>query len=158
MRGQKGAMRRQRQERDMEMGDATVERAMILAIDDETVILDGLEQVLRGAGYGFCRCTSAEAAVETALRNVPDLILSDINLDGRSGLEVCRQLKERALLANVPVIFLSGAPIPDAVRCAHAAGGTYYIRKPYDPDVLIDLVERALWMPHLVARRATATC
>lgn len=134
------------------------ERAMILAIDDEQSILDDLEQTLRAAGYGFRGCDSADAALATALRTVPDLILSDINLGEQSGLELCEELKEHAMLTDVPVIFLSGAPIPDVIKRAHAVGGTYYVRKPFDPDVLIDLVEKALWMPHLVGQRTTATC
>jgi CheY-like chemotaxis protein len=140
------------------MEDVSRERAMILAIDDEPSILADLEQALRAAGYGFCGCASAEAALATALRTVPDLILSDINLGEQNGLELCEELKEHAMLTDVPVIFLSGAPIPDVIRRAHAVGGTYYVRKPFDPEVLIDLVEKALWMPHLIARRATAAC
>lgn len=133
-------------------------RAMILAIDDEQSILDELERTIRPAGYGFCGCDSADAALATALRTVPDLILSDINLGEQNGLELCEELKEHAMLHDVPVIFLSGAPIPDVIRRAHAVGGTYYLRKPFDPDVLIDLVEKALWMPHLIGRRAASVC
>lgn len=134
------------------------ERAMILAIDDERSILNDLEEVIRAAGYGFCGCESADAALATALRTVPDLILSDINLGEQSGLELCEELKEHAMLTDVPVIFLSGAPIPDVIRRAHAVGGTYYLRKPFDPDVLIDLVEKALWMPHLIGRCEASVC
>jgi CheY-like chemotaxis protein len=55
----------------------------------------------------------------------------------------------------VPVIFLSAAQIPHIVRRAREAGGTYYLRKPVDPDVLIELVDKALWMPHLVTHQTS---
>ena len=42
---------------------------------------------------------------------------------------------------------------PRLVRRSHAAGGSYYLRKPFDPEVLIELVSKALWMPHLVQNR-----
>ena len=54
-------------------------------------------------------------------------------------------------ISDVPVIFLSGAEIPNILRRAHAAGGSYYLRKPSVLADLVDLVEKALWMPHLVA-------
>jgi len=110
-------------------------------------------EALLAAGYECHLAHSPAQALEHAPRIAPDLIVSDINLDGESGLELCRQIKELPDLASVPVMFLSGAPIPDIVQQAHAAGGTYYLRKPFDPTVLIDLVEKALWMPHLVAAR-----
>ncbi|MBI2479174.1 MAG: response regulator [Planctomycetia bacterium] len=54
---------------------------------------------------------------------------------------------------DVPVLFVSSAQMPDIIRRTHDAGGTYYLRKPFDPDVLIELVGKALWMPHLVKSR-----
>ena len=53
----------------------------------------------------------------------PDLIVSDINLGDASGLELCERIKQVEGLANVPVIFLSGAQIPDVVKRSRAAGG-----------------------------------
>jgi DNA-binding NarL/FixJ family response regulator len=41
--------------------------------------------------------------------------------------------------------------LPDIVRRSHEAGAAYYLRKPFDPEVLIELVSKALWMPHLVS-------
>ncbi|MCH8184218.1 MAG: response regulator, partial [Proteobacteria bacterium] len=75
------------------------------------------------------------------------------NLAGHSGLELCEQLKRREALRDVPIMFLSGAQIPDIIRRSHAVGGVYYLRKPFDPEVLTDLVDKALWMPHLVGQR-----
>ncbi|MHB8901140.1 MAG: hypothetical protein ACYC6Y_20520, partial [Thermoguttaceae bacterium] len=57
-------------------------------------------------------------------------------------------------LKGVPVMFLSGAQIPDIIRRSHAVGGTYYLRKPFDPGVLVELVDKALWMPQLAENRA----
>ncbi len=127
----------------------------ILVIDDEAEVLDEVATVLGGVGY-LCRCCrTAEAAIEFAASDPPDLIISDINLDGHSGLEMCERIKEDPSLKNVPVMFLSGAQIPDIIRRSHAVGGTYYLRKPFDPEVLIELVDKALWMPHLVDQKVS---
>jgi len=123
---------------------------LILVIDDEADVLGEVASVLAGAGYVCHCCTNAENALRFAETNTPDLILSDINLAGHSGLEMCEQIKRKNNLKDVPVMFLSGVQIPDVIRRSHTAGGAYYLRKPFDPEVLLELVDKALWMPHLV--------
>jgi CheY-like chemotaxis protein len=135
------------------MQDSSRESAVILIIDDEPTILDGLTRVLTTAGYACRSAINVTAATQMAKDLKPDLVISDINLDGSSGLMMCEQLKKDPTLAKTPFIFLSGAQIPDVIRRAHACGGTYYIRKPFDPQVLLELVDKALWMPHLVENR-----
>ncbi len=134
------------------------QQTLILVIDDEPAVLGEVSSVLAAAGYACHCCGTAEAALQFAESTTPDLILCDINLQGQSGLELCRRVKEHEALHDVPVMFLSGAQIPDIIRRSHAVGGTYYLRKPFDPDVLVELVEKALWMPHLVSHRAEMTC
>jgi CheY-like chemotaxis protein len=131
--------------------DTNRKQVLVLVIDDEPDVLGSVASVLNAAGYACHCCDSAEAAVERARRSAPDLIISDIRLGGSSGLELCERIKEDPALAHVPVMFLSGAQIPDIIRRSHAAGGMYYLRKPFDPEVLVELVEKALWMPHLAS-------
>jgi CheY-like chemotaxis protein len=123
---------------------------LVLVVDDEPEVLGELAAVLAGAGYAFQCCDNAEAAIRLAATNPPDVIISDINLAGHSGLEMCEEIKRDHALSDVPVMFLSGAQIPDIIRRSHAVGGAYYLRKPFDPEVLLELVDKALWMPHLV--------
>ena len=136
------------------MNPIETRRPLILIVDDEPEVLEEVEAVLTGANF-ICRCcTTAESAIAAAEEWLPDLIISDINLHGHSGLQMCERIKQKKELENVPVMFLSGAQIPDIIRRSHAAGGTYYLRKPFDPEVLVELIDKALWMPHLVANRA----
>ena len=130
------------------------EQPLILVIDDEVSVLNEVASVLKRVGYNCHCCSTAEAAIEFAGANPLDLIISDINLDGHSGLEMCERIREDQGLGDVPVMFLSGAQIPDIIRRSHAVGGTYYLRKPFDPEVLVELIDKALWMPHLVERKA----
>ncbi len=124
--------------------------ATILVIDDEAEILKGLTTLLKTAGYRCLPCNDEQAALNILNDNTPDLIISDINLAGHSGLAMCERLKKQKSLTDVPLMFLSGAQIPDIIRRSHEVGGTYYLRKPYDPGVLLELIDKALWMPHLV--------
>ncbi len=130
------------------------DQPLILVVDDEVSVLDSVAGVLAHVGYTCECCSTADAAIEFARANQLDLIISDINLDGHSGLEMCERIKEDQGLRDVPVMFLSGAQIPDIIRRSHAVGGTYYLRKPFDPEVLVELIDKALWMPHLAERKA----
>ena len=71
-------------------------------------------------------------------------------LDGTSGPDLCEKMKARPALVDVPVMFLSAAQIPDIIRRSHALGGSYYVRKPFDAAVLLELIDKALWLPALV--------
>jgi len=133
---------------------ASRRQALILVVEDEPEVLDNVATVLDAAGYSCHCCATAEAAVALARSKAPDLILSDISLSGTSGLELCERIKEDPTLAHVPVMFLSGAQIPDIIRRSHAVGGAYYLRKPFDPEVLVELVDTALGFPRLVTDQA----
>lgn len=124
-------------------------KPLVLVIDDEAEVLGQVATVLSSAGYDCHCCDTAEAALEFARSTPPQLIISDINLHGHSGLELCQQIKQDPALVEVPVMFLSGAQIPDIIRRSHAVGGSYYLRKPFDPEVLLELMQKALWMPHV---------
>jgi CheY-like chemotaxis protein len=121
----------------------------ILAIDDEADVLAQIACILNGAGYS-CQCaTNAASAREAIGQEVPELIIADLNLAGHSGATMCEQLKEQAHLGEVPVMFLSASQGPDIIHRTHAARGTYYLRKPFDAAVLVQLVEKARQTAHL---------
>ena len=130
--------------------EKSAHRARILCVDDETSWLVCLSEILLRAGYSCQCCNSAEDAYRTVAQHVPDLILADIDLGEDNGLVLCEQLRSLPGATAVPVLFVSGADIPDIVQRAREAGGTYYLRKPFDPEALLDLIETALWMPHVV--------
>src|SRR5262245_50269508 len=108
----------------------------ILIIDDEASALNDVAEALRLTDYDLQMAASAQEAIERVRDAAPDLIISDIDLAGTSGLELVHELRQCEGMQEVPVIFLSGAQIPDVVRRSRSAGGTYFLRKPFDPDVL----------------------
>jgi DNA-binding response OmpR family regulator len=119
-------------------------------VDDDPILLMGTAAILTQAGYD-CHCARDPGVARMAVRTLPiDLILCDVYLAGESGLELCRELRQEPGLEDVPVMFMSSAQLPDIVRKSHDAGGAYFLKKPFEPRVLIELVGKALWMPHLV--------
>ena len=128
-------------------------RATILLVDDEPSTLTSLAAVLQLEGYDCRTASDAATARELAQLSPIDLIISDIDLGGDDGLTVCQELRDLPGLGSIPVMFLSGAHIPDIIERAHDAGAFYYLQKPFDPEVLVELVQKALWMPHLIHKR-----
>ena len=127
--------------------------AVILVVDDDALTLTGVAATLDMAGYE-CHCArDAEAATKAARTLSLDLIISDVMIGGTSGLELCTELRKENKNSDVPVLFVSSNQAPDIIRRTHEAGGAYYLRKPFDPEVLTELVAKALWMPHLVKSR-----
>jgi CheY-like chemotaxis protein len=127
------------------------DRAIILVVDNDPILLMGTAAVLHSVGYE-CHCArDAEAALKAA-RTLPlDLIICDVQLGSQQrGLELCKTIRRMPGCIDVPMMFVSSHQLPDIVRRTHEAGAAYYLRKPFDPDVLIELVSKALWMPHLV--------
>ena len=70
----------------------------------------------------------------------PDLIMLDLNLPGRDGHYVLRELKEDPDLREVPVVIYSGSAAQRDVRLAYRLGGNCYIRKPVELDEFFDVV------------------
>jgi CheY-like chemotaxis protein len=119
-------------------------------------LLTGIAAVLHQHGYE-CHCArDTEAAYKAARGVAPDLILCDTDLKEESGLDFCRDLKHDPELREIPVMFVSASRDPDMVRLTQQAGGAYYLGKPFDPNVLIETVDRAMWMPHLIQSRIEA--
>src|SRR5688572_16155835 len=127
--------------------------AEILIIDNDPLTLTGAAAVLDMAGY-ICHCARGRTAAVKAGQTIAlDLIICDVNLGSENGLELCREIRRLPGMQDVPMMFVSASQLPDIVRRSHDAGGAYYLRKPYDPEVLVELVGKALWLPHLVQSR-----
>ena len=135
------------------MNSLATQPAVILIIDNDPLTMTGLAAILDMSGYE-CHCARGPEAALKAARTLPlDLILCDVNLGGESGIDLCRELRQQPGMDDVPVMFMSSAQGVDILRRSTEAGAAYYLRKPFDPEVLLDLVGKALWMPHLVQSR-----
>ena len=118
--------------------------ASILVVDDTAANLQVLAGMLKERGYKVRPVPSGKLALLAAQREPPDLILLDINMPEMNGYEVCERLKADAVLAGVPVIFISALTEPlDKVK-AFAAGGVDYITKPFQMEELHARVETHL--------------
>jgi DNA-binding NtrC family response regulator len=110
-------------------------KGSILVIDDEVEIREGLELLLTSEGYGVTLADSAEAALARLGERPYDLVLLDVSLPDRSGLDLLRELRRRE--ADLPVVLITAYGSIDMARAAFKAGAQDYITKPWSNDELL---------------------
>jgi len=120
------------------------EKKKILIVDDERDIVKGLMIRLQGAGYNVVTAFDGAQGVFMAHKEKPDLIILDIRMPAGNGFSVAQRLKRSMHTFTIPVIFLTGSPEKNAEEKAMALGARFYIKKPYDPEELLDAIKRAL--------------
>ncbi|MDQ7955344.1 MAG: sigma 54-interacting transcriptional regulator [Pseudomonadota bacterium] len=128
--------------------------ARILVVDDDADLLRLLSLRLQGAGYQVTAVTSAESALTQLEIEHPRLVLSDVKLPGRDGLQLFDEIRKRH--PTLPVILLTAhGTIPDAVE-ATARGVFTYLTKPYEARELLDKIQQALALGAPAATPAAA--
>ena len=116
----------------------------ILVIDDDESQVAALDYCLRRQGFRVVTAFSGYRALELARQAEPHLILLDLRLPDIEGFDVCAKLADAPETSGIPIIILSGMERPDIVRQARSAGCQFFVRKPYDPNVLLTLIQHAL--------------
>jgi DNA-binding response OmpR family regulator len=116
----------------------------ILIVDDERDIVKALTIRLGASGYEVVSAYDGAQGVFLAHKEKPDLILLDIRMPSGDGFSVAEKLKQTSRTTRIPLIFLTGSPEREAEEKALALGARFYIKKPYDPEELLDAVKRAL--------------
>ncbi|MGA2315087.1 MAG: response regulator [Thermodesulfobacteriota bacterium] len=120
------------------------QKKKILIVDDERDIVKAVMIRLQGAGYEVVTAFDGAQGVFMAHKEKPDLIILDIRMPAGNGFSVAQRLKRSMHTFTIPVIFLTGSPEKNAEKKAMALGARFYIKKPYDPEELLDAVKRAL--------------
>jgi DNA-binding response OmpR family regulator len=120
------------------------QKKKILVVDDERDIVKALMIRLQGAGYDVVSAFDGAQGVFMAHKEKPDLIILDIRMPAGDGFGVAQRLKHSMHTFTIPIIFLTGSPERNAEEKASALGARFYIKKPYDPEELLDAIKRAL--------------
>jgi CheY-like chemotaxis protein len=117
----------------------------ILVADDDRVISHLVCATLRGAGYDVVPAFDAMQTVMFAMRMPhPDAIVLDLHMPGGTGLEALRKLRASSRTAMVPVVLLSGTANDSERAEVESLGVSASLRKPVDPEALIEAVTGAL--------------
>jgi len=122
----------------------TTGKPRLLIVDDDRDICRYVEVNLTLEGYDVEVEHDGEAAVATALRLQPDLVLLDVMMPGLDGYEVCRRLRSDPRTANASVIMLTAKSLSADKVVGLTAGADDYIAKPFDPPELVARVSSVL--------------
>ncbi|MDB5439285.1 MAG: two-component response regulator [Caulobacteraceae bacterium] len=109
---------------------------MILVVDDDPDARSMLAHALGHAGFLVQLASDGEAAISSALRSPPDLVLMDAVMPGMSGFDACRRLKSLVGFGDRPVVFMTGLSETEHVVEGFRAGGVDYVTKPLVLDEL----------------------
>jgi DNA-binding response OmpR family regulator len=115
--------------------------ARVLIADDEPSIVTSLEFLMRKAGFDTRTARDGEEALGVLTAFRPDVVLLDVMLPRRSGLEVCRFIRSQPALAGARVLMLTAKGGRQDIRNGIDAGADEYLTKPFSTQELLDRVK-----------------
>lgn len=119
----------------------------LLIVDDETGIRNLLSRVLGKEGFELQEADNGDDAVEIAKEFQPDLVLCDIKMPGKDGIQVLEELKQ--ISEDISVIMLTAYSTVESAVQAMKLGAVDYIKKPFDVDELKVIIRKNLGMVEL---------
>lgn len=119
-------------------------RLTIACIDDSKTVQKHVKGVLQMSGYDVLGITEPTQALTALVRQRPALILMDVNMPDIDGYELCSMLRQSRQLREIPIVMLTGRDgILDRLR-AKTLGVEYYLTKPFNPERLIESIQKAI--------------
>ena len=106
----------------------------ILVVDDEAPVAMMIVSLLTRAGFAVTAAHDGDKAIELASETKFDLITLDVDLPGRDGFDLCRELKQRHISRQTPVVFVSGSASTENRQWAFELGAADFITKPFQPE------------------------
>ncbi|HLH56690.1 MAG TPA: response regulator [Verrucomicrobiae bacterium] len=128
----------------------------ILIVDDEAPTRQAMRASLNSPDYTVLDAESGESGFEIAVREQPDLIISDVNLTGMTGLALLERLRALPATAAIPVILMTGNPENASVRCSMERGADDYLAKPFGRETLVAAVAARLERQQTLQEHAKA--
>ena len=116
----------------------------VLVLEDDELQLELLLDHLHSVGLATVGVKTVAEARDQLLNAKFSLAIFDIQLPDGSGLELCNSIADDSRFFNMQTIVLSSVNQANMVRQTRAAGASFFIGKPYDPNVLLTVIERAL--------------
>ncbi len=126
------------------MSDDTNKNLRILIVDDVSINIQVIANILKKDGYQMSYAQSGKAALVKSNFQDFDLILLDVMMPEMNGFEVCIQLKQELKTKDIPVIFLTAKSDTESIVRGFEAGGVDYVTKPFNGVELLARVKTRL--------------
>lgn len=118
--------------------------AIVLVIEDTQTEREIFTSCLQRGGLNVLTANSSEDALQKISVQTPDVIIMDVVLPGRSGFELCRELKSNATTSKIPVVICSTKNSDMDKFWGMKQGADAYIPKPVDQEELIRTVKQLI--------------
>ena len=116
----------------------------ILVVSENQNVIHQLKQALSKQGFVVTTHDNPEEACEAALKDAPDLIISDWEIAGTTGFQICTKVRELPVFKKTPFVVITGKTSSGARKMGRKVGVTAYLTKPFTRESLVTLVERLL--------------
>ncbi|AKS24629.1 two component, sigma54 specific, transcriptional regulator, Fis family [Leptospirillum ferriphilum] len=120
-------------------------RPKVLVVEDDVVALDLLEEILKRGGFGVSVAQSCEEALERLKKDSISLILTDIKMPGKTGMDLLKTVQD--LYPELPVVLLTAFGDEHLWVEALSSGAIDLIPKPFRKQEVLDIVQRTLSQP-----------
>ena len=134
-------------------------RPTILIVDDDTEIINYM-RMLFSRDYQLITCLDADTALEEMRAAEPNLVLSDVAMQGKTGYQLCQDIKQDLQLCHIPVMLVTAKITAENQVEGLNVGADAYVTKPFEPSVLSALIQSQLKnreRVHKLLTKATTT-
>jgi chemotaxis family two-component system response regulator PixH len=114
----------------------------ILVVEDGLTDMQMISRYLEQAGYSVMGAKSSEEAQEKIIQNKPDVIFLDVILPGKSGFEICRELKDNPNTSTIPVVFCSTKNTDVDKMWGDMLGADAFLSKPVKKEELEGVLQK----------------
>ena len=118
------------------------QQPLVCVVDDDTAMLRALRLLIATSGFSVETYASAEQFLESSRARTVDCLVVDVHLGGVSGLDLHEGLVRSG--ASIPVVFITAYDDGPTRERARRSGAVEYLTKPFDEEVLIDAIRRAI--------------
>lgn len=118
-------------------------RKLVLLVDDNPDIIQYLESLLENE-YDLIFSYDGQEGIDKATKYIPDIIISDIMMPQKSGVDLCNHLKNEMSTTHIPIILLSAKDNNESIKTGFKEGADAYITKPFNGEVLLSRIKNLL--------------
>jgi signal transduction histidine kinase/ligand-binding sensor domain-containing protein/DNA-binding response OmpR family regulator len=119
------------------------DRSTLLIVEDNSEVLSYIQSVLAD-DYHIFLAENGQVGIETALKHLPDLIISDVMMPVKSGIDLCNEIKSNELTSHIPIILLTAKVGDQSEIEGLQTGADAYITKPFSVDKLKVRIEKLI--------------
>ena len=125
----------------------------VLVVDDDPIVLESCRRVLEAEGFSVVAVSSVGQAIEEAVAQGFGLIITDIRMPERDGLQLMKKVGEWR--RPTPIIAMSGYPTSESIQSSLTSGAFVFLPKPFTPDELLAALQ--IVVPSEVKQRPGST-